>query len=236
MRVAANQVGTVEWGGIVNQKTLAGMRQYPFHATYQVAKPQLIVSPTMMNVFYIGPDNPVEISVPGFTDDKIKPTISGGGGSIRKARKGYIVKVTRATKKGQYALISVIAELPSGEKKRMGPVKFRVKTVPDPIASFVGKEGSQTIKKSALLSGRGIAARLKGFDFDLSFKVSSFDMSMTIGGVVVTKSAKGNKITPEMMKYFKKAKRGTKIYFERIRSKGPEGRTRELGLISLKVI
>jgi len=236
MRAAAKQVGSVKWGGIVNQKTLSGMKQYAFQGTYQVAKPQLIVSPTKMNVFYIGVDNPVDISVPGFPDDKIKPSVSGGGGSVRKARSGYIVKVTRVTRKGQFANVSVTAELPSGEKKRMGPVKFRVKAVPDPVASYVGREGSATIKKSELLAGGGIAAILKNFDFDLKFKVKSFDMFMTLAGAGVTKSAKSNRITPEMMKYLKKAKRGTRVYFENIKSRGPEGRTRNLAPISLKVL
>ena len=61
---------------------------------------------------------------------------------------------------------------------------------------------------------------------------------MTISGVVVTISAKGNEITPKMRKYLEKAdaEKGTKVYFESIWSKGPEGRARRLALISLKVI
>ena len=42
-----------------------------------VAEPALVISPTQMNVFYRGLDNPVAISVPGVPQDKIE-RIDGG--------------------------------------------------------------------------------------------------------------------------------------------------------------
>ena len=44
----------------------------------QDAKPVVTVSAVAMNVFYIGVDNPVSISVSGVPQDKIKATISEG--------------------------------------------------------------------------------------------------------------------------------------------------------------
>ena len=43
-----------------------------------VAPPSLTVAATKMNVFYIGVDNPVSISVPGIADADLRPNISAG--------------------------------------------------------------------------------------------------------------------------------------------------------------
>ena len=40
-----------------------------------------------MNVFYIGPENPVSISVPGVPNNKVVASISGGGGTLTKTKK-----------------------------------------------------------------------------------------------------------------------------------------------------
>ncbi|MFH1320970.1 MAG: gliding motility protein GldM [Bacteroidota bacterium] len=234
MKVKADKMGLQEWGGVIKLKTLAGMKQYSFHSEYEVAKPSITVSADMMNVFYIGPDNPVTVAASGFPDNKVKASISGGGGSIRKTSKpgSWIVKVSTQGK----ANVNVQVENQPGKWKSMGSAEFRVKRVPDPVSYFVGKKGDATIKKSELLAGMGIQAKMENFDFDLKFIVNSFDMTMSIGGVFQTINANGYKINDQMKKYLEQAKRGTKIYFEKIRAKGPDGSTRELGPISLSVI
>ena len=121
------------------------------YANYEVAKPSLVVSPTKMNVFYKGVDNPVDVSVPGFSADKIKPSISNGS-ITRASGGGYIVKVS----KGTTANISVTAELPDGGTKRLGPAEFRVKSVPNPTPYFAGKSiGDDKVKKSELTASSG---------------------------------------------------------------------------------
>ena len=49
-----------------------------FTPEFTVAEPALVVSPTKMNVFYRGVPNPVEISVPGVSSDKLDVRITGG--------------------------------------------------------------------------------------------------------------------------------------------------------------
>ena len=51
---------------------------YNFAGEYVVAPPSLTVAATKMNVFYIGVDNPVSISVPGIADANLRPSISVG--------------------------------------------------------------------------------------------------------------------------------------------------------------
>ncbi|MCD6347573.1 MAG: gliding motility protein GldM, partial [Bacteroidales bacterium] len=66
-------VGHHKWGGLINYLAPDGRTlSYDFEEEYDVIPPVLIVSPTKMNVFYMGLANPVEISVPGATPGSIR--------------------------------------------------------------------------------------------------------------------------------------------------------------------
>jgi hypothetical protein len=92
---SASSVGNKSYKGLVVMKRPdEGFVQYPFEEEYQVAEPNLVVSPTKMNVFYSGIPNPVAISVPGLREDQIKASISSGA-TIRKVSDGYEVKPTK---------------------------------------------------------------------------------------------------------------------------------------------
>ena len=232
LKIPATGVGQFSKGISIKYKPM-GQDTMIFYtyANYEVAKPNLVVSPTKMNVFYKGVDNPVEVSVPGFSADKIKPSISSG--SITKASGGgYVVRVTSGTK----ADISVSAELPDGSTKRLGPAEFRVKSVPNPTPFFAGKSvGDDLVKKNELTAAQGVAARMLDFDFDLKFTVTQFKLTMIIGGTPIEKVSKGQYVTGEMKEMLQKAKRGQKVYIESIKAKGPDGTVRNLGSLSFKV-
>lgn len=236
MIAAATSVGIIEWEGIVYQKTTQGTKEYPFKSTYQVAEPSINVSPDKMNVFYIGPDNPVTVSISGFPPDQVKPSISGGGGSIRKGKKpGEYIVIVRTQGK---CYVNVSAEMTkgSGKFKNMGKKEFRVKRVPPPIASFMGIEGEGKITTGKLKVAKGVLAKMKNFDFQLPFKVISFDMSISVGGLFVTEKSKNNRLTPNMMRYLKKAKRGQRIILENVRAKSPKTKAEKITGVTLKVV
>lgn len=232
VKIPANTEGIFSLKGVIKFKGPDGsIVPYPISKSYQVANPSLTVSPTKMNVFYKGVENPVSISAPGVPADKIRPSISNG--SIRKSGKDYIVTV----KSGNEAIVSVSATLPDGSTASMGKVPFRVKTVPNPAPFFAGKgQGDDKVKKSELTAAQGVAARMENFDFDLKFAVTQFKLTMIVGGTPIEKMSKGNRVTGEMKTMLSKAKRGQKIYIEDIRAKGPDGTIRKLGSIALKVI
>jgi len=236
MKVYAKEIGTHSWGGVIYQKTTEGLRAYPFVSEYQVAEPSINVTPDKMLVFYIGPDNPVTVSVSGFGNDKVRPNISGGGGRIRPdARRagGYIVTVSSPGK----ARVSVEAEISPGKYKNMGYKEFRVKRPPPPIASFMGLEGEGKITRGKLKAAQGLLAKMKNFDFELKFKVTSFDMSVDVGGgLFQTISSKNNRLTDTMKKYLKKSKKGQRIIFENVRAKSPKTPVEKIPGITLKVM
>ena len=72
-KVRASSIGAKKWGGIIALKAPDGsIKNYPFEASYVVGEPNVIVSPTAMNVMYYGINNPIDVSVPGISPDKFK--------------------------------------------------------------------------------------------------------------------------------------------------------------------
>jgi gliding motility-associated protein GldM len=223
-------VGYHEVKGIIHSKTKDKILKFPFNNEYQVAQGSVVISPTKMNVFYIGVENPVEISVPGVAMDKIFPSISGGGGSLRKAQKGYIVTVSSPTNDCN---ISVGAEI-NGNRRSMGSMKFRVKRVPDPVAMVAGQKGGD-IAKTKLVSQTGVSAVLENFDFDLKFNIVKFTVSANIDGFTQDAPCSGSRFSPKALEIMQKQKRGQKVYIEDVMAKGPDGTTRKLGTLTFKL-
>jgi gliding motility-associated protein GldM len=220
--------GYVKWGGIIRLKSpKGGWISRPFHQEYQVAEANLVISPTKMNVFYTGVDNPVDISVPGVPADKITATVSNGG--IKKTGTSFIVNPARIGT----CQVTVIAEI-DGKKRSMPPKEFRVKDVPDPIAKIGGIKGGP-IKKTLLTAQNGIVADIENFDFDLKFTVTEFVVSTVSKGFTKDAYSKSNRFTEEQMSLLNSGTRGQKIYIDDIFAVGPDGKRRKLPTISLKI-
>jgi gliding motility-associated protein GldM len=222
--------GEKKWGGVIKVKDPVDptkTKDYPFEATYIAAKPAAVISPTKMNVFYIGPENPVSISVPGVPNSKVVASISGGGGSLNRDPKGsgadYIVKVTT---QGE-ATVSIVADF-DGKKVNMGAQKFRVKRVPDPIAKIGGKKDGN-FPKNALVAQSAVIAELENFDFEIYYKVTKFKMSLYRKGKdPVDIEGAGNLINAQMKAALGGARAGDKVYFEYIKAVGPDGTQRSV--------
>ncbi len=223
--------GLQKWSGVIQvEKPGGGFNYYPFASEYMVARPALVVSPTKMNVLYIGVDNPIDISVPGVPAENISPSLSGGTLGSGGKKGSYIARVSGGTE----ATVNVSAKL-NGENKPMGNFKFRVKRVPDPVSFVAGKKGDDIVSKGELISVQGVIPKLENFDFDLKFEVISFDMSMMLKGVFVTESSQSNRVTGKMSSLLAAAGTGTKVYFENVRAKGPDGTVRKIPGVNLKV-
>ena len=229
-KTSAGKAGKVEWGGQINYVNPSGiMVKYPFKHEYEVAKPSMTVSPTKMNVFYAGLDNPVSISVPGISASNIKVSITNG--NIQPGQDGnYIV---RPEKIGVISVITVKAQV-DGTINDIGSTPFRVKRVPDPVASVAGKiEGA--ISKNELMAQDGVLAKIPDFDFEMNFKVISFVVSTSKAGFIVDKPTKGNRFSQEQKDLMKGLNPGSRLYIESIVVKGDDGTTRNLPSISFRL-
>jgi gliding motility-associated protein GldM len=230
--VSASSEGLKKYEGIIQVKSPSGqMIPYKFESEYMVMKTGVVVSPTKMNVLYVGVDNPISVSVPGVAPENVRPTLSGGNLSPdSKAGKGnYIATV----KGGKTATVNVSAEL-GGSMRAMGKFDFRVKRVPDPEAYCAGQTDG-LISKNKLAAAGAVIPKMKNFDFDLTFRVTSFEVTMNIGGDLLTTSAKGNRFTDGMKGKIKSLKSGSRVYIENIKAVGPDGIPRKLKPINFKI-
>ena len=85
---------------------------------------QIAISPTKMNVLYIGVDNPLEIAVFNISVNKLKVTINHGT-IINKANNQFIARVLKV---GSAKIIIYNGNTLIGERL------FRVERIPDPRA------------------------------------------------------------------------------------------------------
>ncbi|MBL4705929.1 MAG: gliding motility protein GldM, partial [Flavobacteriales bacterium] len=96
-KLKTSREGAFTYNGIIQVETNSGeIKKFPFESNYIVARPSLTVSPTKMNVLYIGLTNPVSVSVPGVASGNVAVSISGSGNRITKSGSGsYDVKLAK---------------------------------------------------------------------------------------------------------------------------------------------
>ena len=206
------------------------MKKY-WHTKFEVAQPNLVVSPTKMNVFYRGVDNPVDISVAGYSAKDIQPSMTNG--SLSKAQQGWVIKPGKESE----ATVGVSVTNPDGTRKSMPGLKFRVKNVPNPTPYFGGKSvNDETIKKTELTASQGLIAKMLDFEFDLKFEVVEYRVTMIINGNAIEKQNRGPACSTEIHEMLGKSKTGQKVYIEGIKVRGPDGTLRNLGSLSFKVV
>ncbi len=215
----ANQLGVRKYNAsasITNPVT-GETQTFKKEFSYEVGERSVAISAAKMNVFYIGVDNPVEVSAAGVPSNQIKVSMGGGGGgTINKNGDGtYTVRVTSPTPKGQEAKVNVSAPGMNASKD------FRAKRIPDPVPKLSksrgGGMGSGEFKVQP-----GVFPVLENFDFDAKCNVVGFRL------VRVAKRQdpqfavnRGGKYSPEAASLVKKATPGDKYFYEDIKCKCP---------------
>ncbi|MCI5056602.1 MAG: gliding motility protein GldM [Flavobacteriales bacterium] len=231
----ATKEGVHKWGGVIKLKTKAGYKNYPFESEYTVARPMAVVSPIKMNMLYRGVDNPLSISVPGVSSDKITATITGSGNALKKQKDGTYLAVV-STSSPRTVKVRVSANLESGSKP-MGDMEFRVGNVPTPTAQFAGMSGFVKCPRVKAAPQLGLRVQFaQGFAYDLPAKVTSYKMSITRGGsIVFSETIKGNRFPSKVTKIMQNLRKGDRIDFENIQGKINNTINRKLDAISVKI-
>jgi len=195
--------------------------------TYMVARPSATVSPTKMNVLYIGLPNPLSISAPGIAKENLRVSMSGG--SISGSNGNYTATVSAIGT----ATISVSGELAKGKVSPLGSSLFRVKRIPDPKAEFAGRSSGNT-SASNLKAQDYVFATLKDFEFDAKFNVTHFVlMIFNPHQDAIIIPGNGNQLTSEMHDKMKTLRQGSTIVLREITAVGPDGTPRVLDAIVL---
>ncbi|MDG5800897.1 gliding motility protein GldM [Marinilabiliaceae bacterium ANBcel2] len=228
LRIPTSTTGEQTWQGEIAVMGPDGTyRSHDVSGDFLVSRPNVVISPTKMNVFYEGIDNPVEISAPGIPSENLNVSINNA--DIRRVADGYVIEPHSGTA-GREAIVAVTADI-DGREQSLGERTFRVNRVPDPVAKVNNQRGG-TIARQTLMAQMGVIADMEDFDFDMTFRVTSFDVSTTRGGYVVDASSNSNRFTDEQKDLISRAGRGQRIHIENIMAEGPDGQARSLGSIT----
>ena len=238
-KVGASSVGAKKWGGIIALKAPDGsIKEYPFDASYVVGEPNVIVSPTAMNVMYYGINNPIDVSVPGISPDKLKIKVVNGAFSTEKVKKsgGDYFKGSWAVKPnavGQDVQVIVTADI-NGKPVQYAPYEFRVKSIPPPVAIF-GNKSTGTIPRATAAAQQGVFAVLPDFDFDLQYTVTGFTVLYSDKGSDFEEISTNSNLTTKQKDLIGRLTRGKNLIIKDIKALGPDGRTKDLHAIILKI-
>lgn len=196
-------------------------------------QPSATIAADAMNVLYIGLENPMSISVPGVTPANTKVSTGPGITLVKSQGDGkYNAKVSSGVKE---SVISVSATMPDGTTKKMGEMKFRIKTVPKPEATL-GNLISGTYKKEIIMGQGFVNAVLSGFVYDgVKFTITKYK-SILISKKNGAEEAQGTgNGTGPIKAQAGKARPGDIILLDGIKAKGPDGQERLLNPITLTI-
>ncbi|MCB0823368.1 MAG: gliding motility protein GldM [Bacteroidales bacterium] len=220
LTLPASREGSHKYAGIIEMKDPTGMDvYYGFKQEYIVAKPSATISPTKMNVFYRGVDNPVSISASGKADSQLDISISDG--QIARTDTGWVVKDLPG--EAYETTIRVYAD-DDGGKKFMGEQLFRIKSLPDPIARIIGATDDKISVQKMLANPFLYCTMPEYVDFEYNFKVTSFTMYIPQGGgYFVTEKSESQMFTDKMKSQIQALKKNDIVVFRDIKVRGPEG-------------
>ncbi|HMU46674.1 MAG TPA: gliding motility protein GldM [Chitinophagaceae bacterium] len=193
---------------------------------YVVGSANASIALDKMNVLYIGVDNPITIAASGGGDDKVQAVITGGGGSLTRVGNGkYVARVNSVTDDCRITV--------SVEGKVAGAGSFRVRTIPDPVATVGGVMSNENMPAGQFRAQSGVGAFIKDFPFDLKYTVVSFTLTADNDqGYIDEAPCQGNTWSPEALRIIRGLTAGRTVTIDNIRAQGPDGRVRKIpGLV-----
>ena len=178
---------------------------------YEVGVRSATVSADKMNVFYIGVDNPVSVSVAGVSTNDIK--VNGSGISMKKVSNGKY-NVT-ASKPGDATITVSGGGLPA---TKFG---YRVKRIPDPQARL-SKSSGGSMGNGQFKAQGGVGAFLDNFDFEATCQIQGYNL------VYVAKRQdpvevvnRGARYNDQAKRLVNRAKPGDIYYYDNVKARCP---------------
>jgi gliding motility-associated protein GldM len=239
-KVRTSSTGPKKWGGVIILKAPDGtVVPYSFSDEYTVGEPNVVVSPTAMNVLYTGIENPLDVSVPNVSPDKIKinKVINGDykTGKVKNSKgeyfRGNYIIVPKAA--GQNVQVFVTADM-NGKPMQFDPILFRVKPVPPPIAQFA-KRSTGTVPRATAAAQQGVFAVQPDFDFDLQYQVTGFTILYSDSRGDFEAASTNSNLTTQQKDLIGRLTRGKYLTIKDITARGPDGKTLELLPVILKI-
>ncbi len=203
--------------GGIGEQTISGQfgfledgKEIPlkFEGTYVVVpRPnQAIISADKMNVVYRGVDNPISVSIPGISSDKVTASAAGMRPTSKKG--SFILTPTT----GNTVKITASGKLPDGTTVSSS-IDFRIKGLPSPTGKIRGDISPKGPKSS--LEQSTVTAVMEDFDFPISVNVTQFNLKVPGQPTVVVS---GNRMNAQALAAIKKAGRGDVVVINEIKA------------------
>ena len=202
---------------------------------YTVEEPIAVIAVDKMNVLYAGIENPITISALGVTADKISLNIEGCS-VVRTGLDRYNIKPPESLIGRTVTAIASATEINKGTQS-LGNQIFRIKRVPDPQAKLGALSAGKRAKQEILANPFIVAEMDEGFAYDLTWTITSFQVSIIERGMEgVSIPVQGNQLPASIITNIKNAAPRTIIQITEIRASSPELPTRNLNnlLISIR--
>lgn len=199
---------------------------YTSEFSYEVGEKSVTVSASKMNVFYLGVDNPLEVSAAGVPSNQIN--VRTDNGSISRNNDGtYNVKVSSAGD----ANISVTAPGMNSTKK------FRVKRIPNPEPRFSPSQAGGAMGDGQFKGQTGIFAFLDNFDFDARCEIVEYTLvRQPRREDIEVSNNQGSRFNARSQSLVSKATAGDNFLFRDIKARCPgDGAARPLGDIIVNI-
>lgn len=185
------------------------------------------IAPTKMNVLYLGVENPLNIAVSGYVSSEIVTEVTGEEGIIQGENGNYLITPKKT------GLLTVVVK---AKGKTVREAKFRVKPIPGPVVYVNGRKGGE-ITKEELLNTEEILIYVENFDFDIRFEIVGFLLStVNSEGFTLEASSNSGKITTNQREIIESVQAHSRIIFEDISFKGPDGKIKQASPVVFEII
>lgn len=225
-KVSASGDGEKKLEGTVNVKAPDGtIKKYDFKTAYQVFTGSAVISADKMNVLYVGLDNPISISVPGYPPDKILASPTGTQSWTKSDNKGGFIARPIDNIATKEAVITVSVKTEKGTKV-MGTKSFRIKRMPKPKVLLGNLEGGP-IAKVQLSVQKVVVAALENFVFEgIKYTVTKFQFTFVPKGAgrqVQSESVNGQLLPGSVLSLIQSARSGDMVLISDVTAVGPTG-------------
>ena len=201
------------------------VKHYPAKMTYSVFTATAIISAEKMNVVYIGLDNPMAVSVPGYQPSDVIGSIDGGGTWKLDKPGHYILRPD-----GHQRMVKITASVKGGRK--MGDMSYKVKSVPRPII-MLGATEPGTVSKGELSLASFVQANMGDFVFEgLTPTVLGGNVVVShhnpADGAPIPHQFTGRALTAEIKQSINTAKKGDNVIVYDVKVKAIDGTVKTL--------
>lgn len=181
----------------------------------ETKKPEVKIEPANTRVVYSGVKNPFLISAPGFASNDLVVKATGAEVMKGPGQDKYLIEPAGS----QMVYVTVNAKSGNGYKI-IATDSFRVKDIQNPVFYFGSHAGDCTMSQDEIRNELGVFSRMVNCDFDGTFKITSFSMSIYSNETWKESTTDGPSFTDEQKIDLAALQSGDRIIFHHINVRG----------------